>query len=237
MKVLFLILLLLNLGLLAWHYWIAPQPEQPRALNSGAPRLRLWQPSANPTPASRAAAPMQAPAVASRQPAATAEIVSLRSTGAAPNCAEFGPFDDPDAASRAAAALKAHGIAVTVATRTEPVQSGYWVYFPPFPTYDAAKAMEAKLRRRGVKDIFIVGDGEQRNAISLGVFSDSARAARRRDALLKLGFKPRLGRRLRDEDRYWLRATAAAGDTFPQPASLAATGETLTRRALACVTQ
>jgi hypothetical protein len=236
MKILFLILLLLNLGLVAWHYWIVPQPEQSRALESGVPRLRLWQPADNRAPAPSVTAPTQVPVPATHRPPATAETVSLRNTGGTPSCAEFGPFDDSDAASRAAAVLKARGIAVIVTTRTKAVQSGYWVYFPPFATYDAAKAMETKLRRRGIKDVFIVGDGEQRNAISLGVFSDSARAARRRDALRKLGFKPKLGRRLRDEDRYWLRATAAAGEVLPQAASLATAG-TLTRRTLACVTQ
>lgn len=224
MKIVFLSLLLLNLGLLAWHFWVVPPPaRQPRQVTEpDIPRLRLWQ--AVPKPRSSST---PAPGDVGVRPAA----VALRGA-VAETCAEFGPFSDRRSAELAAAKLKSGGAITAIVVRPSKVIAGYWVYFPPYPSYGAAKSMAAKLRRRGVKDLFIVTGGEQRNAISVGVFAEEAGARRRRERLVRLGFKPLLGRRVHDEDRYWLQAKQPAD--LPVAASLAGPGRPLERHTLDC---
>lgn len=225
MKIVFLALLLLNLGLLAWHFWVAPPPVPPTRQTAApeVPRLKLWQGAPeNPSP------PFPGPESARSPAPVTASLRRL----VADTCAEYGPFGDRSAATQLAARLDRDGAATVIVARRASVAGGYWVYFPPYSSHDAAKAMAAKLRQRGVKDLFIVADGKQRNAISVGVFSDEAGARRRRKHLVELGFKPLLGRRMRDEDRYWLQAKRQAA--LPEPASLAMPGQRLERRALDC---
>lgn len=47
----------------------------------------------------------------------------------------------------------------------------WWVYIPPLPGRAEAEKKAGQLRALGITDYFILQDGNQRNAISLGVFS------------------------------------------------------------------
>lgn len=49
--------------------------------------------------------------------------------------------------------------------------SGWWVYIPPLPGKPEADKKAAELRGFGVTDYFIIPDGPNRFAISLGIFS------------------------------------------------------------------
>lgn len=55
----------------------------------------------------------------------------------------------------------------------------YWVLLPPFRSRVQAEPMMKRLRAAGVKDFYFITAGENRNTISLGLFS-TAEAARRR---------------------------------------------------------
>ena len=49
--------------------------------------------------------------------------------------------------------------------------SGWWVYIPPLPGKPEADKKAAELRGFGITDYFIIPDGPNRFAISLGIFS------------------------------------------------------------------
>jgi len=68
-----------------------------------------------------------------------------------------------------------------------------------------------------VKDIYVVTDEANRNAISLGVFSQNSYATDRQKQLRKLGYHAILAERFRDEPHYWLDAKGLAG-ALPQAA-------------------
>lgn len=53
--------------------------------------------------------------------------------------------------------------------------NGWWVHLPALPSKADAERKAAELREMGVADFFIVQDGQNRNAISLGVFSSESR--------------------------------------------------------------
>lgn len=233
MKIVFLALLLVNLGLLAWHFWIVPPAAAPAAplASPDVPRLRLWHP---PPPASIPAPVAPSPASSAPQPStATMPMPSTAGPTAAavdpPVCAEYGPFEVRSAATAVANALEQRQFAATIASRATPIIESYWVYFPPFPSRAAAAEMASRLKRRGVKDYYIVPDGAMRNAVSVGVYHDRPHAVRRRQQVLKLGFKPRLGTRGHDEPRFWVTAQGDAARALPAPASIAAPRDTISR--------
>ncbi|MDR2451502.1 MAG: SPOR domain-containing protein [Candidatus Accumulibacter sp.] len=62
-------------------------------------------------------------------------------------------------------------------TRTDtPGSIGYWVHIPPFKTRREAESKVAELRNLGVTDYFILSEGGDSFAISLGLFSTRAAA-------------------------------------------------------------
>jgi hypothetical protein len=60
-----------------------------------------------------------------------------------------------------------------------PLETRYWVVFPPLPSPESAVAKLNELVAAGLTDVSLVKDGDRRNAISLGLYT-SDEAARRR---------------------------------------------------------
>ena len=63
------------------------------------------------------------------------------------------------------------------------VDGSWWVFIPSQGSKEAADKKASELRQFGVKDFFIVADGPQKFAISLGVFSQEEGARRHLEAL------------------------------------------------------
>jgi hypothetical protein len=84
-------------------------------------------------------------------------------------CLEWGAFTAAEK-SAALAALEPLQLGRQMTQRRVESTSAYWVYVPPLPSKPAAERRVAELRDLGLKDFFILSDGAQRNAISLGVF-------------------------------------------------------------------
>jgi hypothetical protein len=84
-------------------------------------------------------------------------------------------------------------------TRTDtPGSTGYWVHIPPFRTRREAENKVAELRNLGVQEYFILSDGGDSFAISLGLFSTQAAAESTLAALRGKGVRSaRLGERPR----------------------------------------
>lgn len=167
-------------------------PEQRSALAQASSAAA--QPQVT-TPVSTAPA-----AVSNSAPAATAPLV----------CVSYGPFPGDDAARSGTERLHKAGAEVSQRMVPGKVKLGYWVYLPSFRSRKEAEAAEALLRKRGIKDLYIVADEANRNAISLGVYSQRSGAVERRKQLRKLGYHPVLADRFRDVPNYWLDARGTA---------------------------
>lgn len=200
MRALFLLLLLVNLGIFAWYHWYV-QPEEGGVVAAqplkGEPLKLVSEltPAERKTLASAAAAPAAA-TVSAPAPASASAVAALA-------CASYGPFTG-SAVSQAADRLKQFGLTTEQHSVPGKAKLGYWVYLPPFGSKREADAAADMLRRRGVKDIYVVTDEANRNAISLGVFTQHQGAVERQKEMRKLGFRAVLAERFRDEPRYWL---------------------------------
>ncbi len=92
-------------------------------------------------------------------------------------CLEWGPFGDADRL-RALADVETLALGKLLTQKRVETTSAYWVFLSPFANKAAADRRGAELRAGGHKDLIVVDTGQQRYAISLGVFrtEDAANA-------------------------------------------------------------
>jgi len=118
-------------------------------------------------------------------------------------CTTLGPWKDRMEAEKALSGLVRKGYQ----GRTRPVAVSkdrlHWVFLPAYPDREAAMRVLRELQRRGV-DSFIVSDGEDANAVSLGYFSSPESA---RGLMVKMktsGYPAQTRETLRQETEYWV---------------------------------
>lgn len=101
-------------------------------------------------------------------------------------CMEWGPLNDADRA-RALTDLEPLGLGKLLSQRRIETSFAYWVYLPPVASRAEADRRAADLRAKGVGDVSVVENGQQRNAVSLGSFTTEDNANERLTDLSKLG--------------------------------------------------
>jgi hypothetical protein len=173
MRAVFLILLLANIGFLAWWRYGAPSEAAdpaPLARQIEPEKLKVVAPKDLPPPSP----PKPVAAIKPEPP------VSLK-------CLEWGSFTLADA-SQAEKRLEPLALGARLGQKRTEETAGWWVFIPPQKAPNqrqAALRKAAELRTLGVEDYFIVQEeGPQRWALSLGVFR-TEEAARARLAVLR----------------------------------------------------
>ena len=101
-------------------------------------------------------------------------------------CLEWGGFTDAERAA-ALVALEPLHLGRQLSQRRIDSTSAYWVFLPPLSSKSAAEKRVAELKAEGLKDFFILSDGPQKNAISLGVFKTEEAANKFLDAVKEKG--------------------------------------------------
>jgi hypothetical protein len=180
MKVLFWILLVVNLVLFAVMRGdllgdgtaVVAQP----ALN--ADKIRLLS-----EPVQALNKPAQAAPASSPSPAAILASTEVQEKPA-PLCMEWSDFSGADLkrANEALAGLPLNG---KLSQRPIEYNIGYWVYIPPLKNKASINQKIAQLKARGVEEYFVVQEaGEWQHAISLGVFKSEEAAQKFLESLI-----------------------------------------------------
>ena len=208
-RALLLLLILANFGILAWHRWyeLPEEAGQPPAPALAGKPLQL---ASELSPAEKKAL-AAADAEEATPPASAGTTAAPAAGSGALACAAYGPFPSDDAVQQGETRLKPLGLTVSEHLVPGKSKQGYWVYLPPFGSKKEADLAASLLKRRGVADIYVVTDEANRNAISLGVFSQKSGAQDRQKAMKKLGYHALMAERFRDEPRYWLDARGLVG--------------------------
>ena len=162
MRTLFFLLLLANLGFLAWSYFGAgPTMSESQLVEQQLNPEAIHLLSAEQVAALAAERPKPPP-----RPAVAA-------------CLELGAFNPADVA-RVQQALDPLALGPRLSQRRAEEIASYWVFMPPQRDRQAANQKAAELRKLGVEDFFVVQeDPRHRYAISLGVFKTSEAAQAR----------------------------------------------------------
>lgn len=187
MRWFFLLLLLLNMALYAWHGRVGAQREV---------ELPLTAPSV--------AAPAAVQGVRllseAQAPSAAAAVVDER---ADTRCLVLGGFDGETRARQLEQRLLSLDISVRVVSTEASVGSDHWVYIPPLASRQASQRQLRELQARGI-DSYLITEGELASGILLGVFPRLEAAAGVADRLRGVGYAPQVRELPRIHQDYWV---------------------------------
>ncbi|MDX1443300.1 MAG: SPOR domain-containing protein [Gammaproteobacteria bacterium] len=240
MRIFMLLLILANLGFFAWTQWVEPAddglPAGRAAEDMGAglqlaterdaPSVSEPADAAADDPGEEEVSPPEAVAAVEAEAVVDDEEEEPASSATSDvdyRCVSLGPFDQLEVAEIARARLADRGYDARLREAGGQIRSGFWVFLPPQDSRGDAKEIEARLREKGVNDLFIVTGSENRNAISLGLFSTPDRADQRAAEIGRLGFNPQIAERFRDATVYWL-DYRERGDDRLEPQSIGVLG-------------
>ena len=185
-RVLVLLLVVLNLGAIAWivSTYGTPPPAVSQ-VEDGVPPLMLLS--------ERNAEPRVAATPDSQAPPREDDV-----------CLSIGPFSN-------SSDVRAAMVALTPLTRRIQFRDGqlersrgWWVYLPTYSTRDEALESARQLAERGIKDYYVISAGDQQNTISMGLFRERSGAERRQAELNSLGLETQIGERTDVSPAYWV---------------------------------
>jgi hypothetical protein len=199
-KKLLLALVLANLAFFGWQTFGRTKPVTGEPVAEPAPGQRLVLLSEVPAtqrPAARAPlVPDELPAGLETPPAqetASGEGASGTPPSQPPtSCFHLAGFSSVASANGSKVALENAGATVGVAVAERFARTRYWVLLPPSQGQAQALAMVERLRQAGVRDYYLIPDGPNRSAVSLGVFSTKEAANRRLAEVARLKLKVRV---------------------------------------------
>lgn len=196
MRTAFFVLLALNLVYLAWAQWLdAPNVPAARASAHVLPQLVL---ASEQLPGRGAGEGAGARAVAA---------VGGGTTSAAPSperCVSVGPFDDLTRAARGAALLRERGFTPQQRAEEGETWAGFWVYIGGLKSAAEESTVLRTLRRAGIDDAHAMPEESGERRVSVGLFSERARAEKRADAVKRLGLNTQIVERRQPGTVYWV---------------------------------
>lgn len=196
-RLLFLLLLALNLGAGGWLlFGRTPARVLPPATDPGVPVLRIVTPGTAPH-------------------ALAGQVAAAPKAAVAPEvCATLGPFTTTVDMKASLQALTAHVARIQYREEQVSQSHGFWVYLPATATREAALQEARQLAAKGIQDYYVVSAGDAQNTLSLGLFDDEANAEKRAAQLKQLGFPAQVKQRVDTEPAYWIDYAVAANSAF-----------------------
>ncbi|WP_369040060.1 SPOR domain-containing protein [Stenotrophomonas maltophilia] len=176
-----------------------------------APATATSPAARRPTEPVSAPEPVAAPVAAVAKPPAEPVAEQPAAPATPPRCLALGPFADRAAA--AAAQGRAGNLLSQARLREQPAASGsarYRVLLPAAGSREDAQATVKRIVAAGLSDYYIIGQGEETNAIALGQYRNREGAERRVAAVQAAGFQPRLVAS-GDAGQWWLEGQVASG--------------------------
>lgn len=188
----FLALLLVNFAYFAWAHWVdVPKPPPVNEAIAKLPHLKLLDelpPGERPQPVEKTVL---------NQPAA---------------CLSVGPFGDLANSAQAAAILKAKGFDTKQRAEAAQTSEGYWVFIGGMKSQAETDHALATLEKSGIKDALVMPEtADAGRRLSLGLYSDKARAERRAESVQKSGLKAEVAERKIPGSIYWVDLTPPPG--------------------------
>jgi len=212
LKTLVYVLLVLNLAFFAWYQAQPPGPAPvPRLapMVTGAEPLVLLSERTRQTvedaatPTKTGPPVIEAPAVDASPEAAPREqetpAVAAVEVEALPECRSIGPIPSNAQATDLLSRLVALGYSGVLREGETQLPTGYQVYLPAMGAEKAAEIVDA-LKAAGMDDYFV----GKRHRISLGIFTDKAKAMTRQQAVRELGYDAVLEARFKKRSVYWI---------------------------------
>lgn len=223
MKWLALLFLLGNLAFFGWRMnapKAQPPTENPTASRSAHVNRLLLLSEVNSTELrqrgpTRARARDTSNADASGASNAQANSSDSQAAAADAVCLSIGPVAGEEEIGRMGAWLNERGGKTQLRPNERRELALYWLYLPPYPSKEDARQQVLEMKEKGVEDIFTIKNGDQANAISLGVYSRKTSLERRLAELKSKGYTPQVAPRYRQKKATWYDVRFPLGYAFP----------------------
>jgi hypothetical protein len=214
MRNLFFVLVLANLAFAAWHNWFSPAAVTLRDADSDAPTIMLASefPVAPPVQLDDTLVETEVPADAGGSESAPTAGAAVADGERA--CVSVGPFRELSQAATAAANLRGTGLDPLQRAGEGDIWVGYWVYLAAIPTVADAETILARLKEKGITEAYVIPSSDSGTLISLGVFTEVARAGNRLSAARELGYEATISDRTRRGTVYWVDVLLAPGEVL-----------------------
>lgn len=170
MKLFVCLLVLLNIGLLAYFNMdlIVPKPAavdhsiEPEKLKVLSEKELEAMPKK-----------MAQPAISAPPPATQVSVQNAEQATQAPtSCYKWGNFAKTNLPSAQVVLVRLGLQSVVNQEAVAQVDKRFWVYYPPLKSAALAQQKAAEIKALGINELFIVQDSQWRNAISFGLFQD-----------------------------------------------------------------
>ncbi|MCC1497563.1 SPOR domain-containing protein [Alcanivorax sp. 1008] len=159
---------------------------------------------------------------------------SQQAPGIPPLCPVVGPWESYAEADRAMQPLLGAGYQVSLEQVKVARDRLQWVYLSPSEDKEQALRLLRELQAKGV-DSFVVAEGVDANAISLGYFSSADSARGLMVKMQTAGYPAQIRETYRESTEFWLRVAAnSIADDGAALRSLLAANSTLTGNHVAC---
>jgi hypothetical protein len=208
-----LALVLANLGYLAWRVWIAPPAAGTVPWRTPGASARVATPVAGVGTIQLAG---ESRAGAEGAGAEGAEGAAAAATGAV--CLRLGPFAEPIAIAEALIEVRSRGFAPQVVYPSGVEPRRWIVRVDGLPTEADQARVLVRLRGAGLDDLAALPPEARTYAVSLGVFSEAPRAARRLAQVRAAGIEARIVPLYAPLAERWLQVTV---DPAALPAGIA----------------
>ncbi len=163
-------------------------------------QLPTATPSAPAHPEAAQPVAVQTPEPAPKEP----EPVAVKTESAKPSCYSFGPLEERLAAIGIMARLKEKTSDQDIRQEGTKLTEGFRVLIRTAKTEEESRALEQRVLAAGITDIWRISRGEDQNAISMGMFSQRANAAKRVYQAKGLGFEAIIEPKVADKERFWI---------------------------------
>jgi hypothetical protein len=130
------------------------------------------------------------------------------------SCVSVGPFRELSQAATAAANLRSTGLDPLQRVGEGDIWVGYWVYLAAIPTLANAETILARLKESGIAEAYVIPSSDSGTLISLGVFTEVARAGNRLSAARELGYEATISDRTRRGTVYWVDVLLAPSESL-----------------------
>lgn len=118
-------------------------------------------------------------------------------------CWLFGPVTSKQGADQIKVEMEAAGFASKVVETEQIKAPGYWVYYGDYQRYEDSLAQLREFQKKGI-DSFIIGQGELKGSISLGVFDNIDSARRMAKILSRKGYETKMHEIVRRDNEFWV---------------------------------
>ncbi len=206
MKAVFICLLVLNAGFLAWA--LAKEEPVPVVVKakSGADVTEIALLNEREAPSGEVSAEQLAEKV--RIPVDSVENIVpapelAEAVKADPVCTLLGPFDELLQAEYAVEHLASLEVSAAIETLEIPGDPGFWVYLSPLPSRKEALRKLHELQAKGI-DSYVIPKGDIVNGISFGMYSRAGSAETRQKEVASYGYQADIKEVVRSYEETWV---------------------------------